>query len=111
MDYALDRTKAALRRHNLAAALLFDAYNIRYLTGSSIMPVWALHTLERYILVPAEGPPLLWERPSTHALTKLGPGASVREARSWSVFDAGERSTERADEFAWEVLRPPRICT
>ena len=105
VDYARDRTKAALRRHNLAAVLLFDAYNIRYVTGSSIMPVWALHTLDRYILVPAEGPPLLWERPSAHALTKPGPGTSVREARSWSVFDAGERSTERADEFAWEVLR------
>lgn len=105
VDYALERTRAAMRHHDLAAVLLFDAYNIRYVTGTSIMPIWALHTLDRYILVPAEGAPVLWESPSALAwAAHPGRGTSVRKARSWSVFDAGERSSDRARDFAREVL-------
>src|SRR5689334_9423407 len=59
--YGLERTQAALRRHSLPAALLFDPYNIRYVTGTSIMPVWTLHAVDRHLLVPADGRPVLWE--------------------------------------------------
>jgi Xaa-Pro aminopeptidase len=103
VDHGVERTRTALRRHGLAAALLFDAYNIRYVTGTSIMPIWALHTLDRYVLVPAEGPALLWESPSARALLPIERRSSVRQAKSWSVFDVGERSPVTAAAFAAEI--------
>ncbi|MGF9755161.1 Xaa-Pro peptidase family protein [Microvirga sp. 0TCS3.31] len=105
VDYAVQRTRASLQRHGLAAGLLFDAYNIRYVTGTSIMPIWALHTLDRYVLVPAEGPVEMWESPSAAALLPADRRASVRQARSWSVFDVGERSPDLAAAFADEIAR------
>lgn len=105
VDHAVRRTRASLKRHGLAAGLLFDAYNIRYVTGTSIMPIWALHTLDRYVLVPAEGPVEMWESPSAAALLPADRRASVRQARSWSVFDVGERSPDLAAAFADEIAR------
>lgn len=103
-DHALARTQAELRRHDLPAALLFDAYNIRYVTGTSVMPVWSLHAMDRFALVPAEGRPLLWEYASVQPDASTNLGHDVRRARSWSVFDSGERSRDRAADFAAEVM-------
>lgn len=57
VEHALRRTRAALVRHDLAAALLFDPVNIRYASRTSTMPVWTLHSIDRYLLVPAVGEP------------------------------------------------------
>jgi hypothetical protein len=43
IEYALGRTRAALRRHDIAAALLVDPVNVRYASGTSTMPVWTMH--------------------------------------------------------------------
>ena len=83
VTYALARTKAALRRHDIAAALLFDPVNIRYATGTSIMPVWTLHAIDRYLLVPAEGEPILWECASASAeCSSLYPDRETRTVTS-----------------------------
>src|SRR4051794_3061423 len=103
-DHALARTQAELRRHDLPAALLFDAYNIRYVTGTSVMPVWSLHAMGRFALVPAEGDPLLWEYASVQPDASTNLSHDVRRARCWSVFDSGERSRDRAADFAAEVM-------
>ena len=71
VEYGFDRARGALRRHGLAAALLFDPLNIRYVTGSSLMPVWTLHVLDRCVLLPDDGKPVLWEYPAAPA----GPAA------------------------------------
>ncbi len=47
MEHALVRTRAALHRHDLAAALLVDPVNARYVSGTSTMPVWTLHVVDR----------------------------------------------------------------
>jgi Xaa-Pro dipeptidase len=104
VTYALARTKAALRRHDIAAALLFDPVNIRYATGTSIMPVWTLHAIDRYLLVPAEGEPILWECASAPAeCSSPYPHLETRTATSWSVFGSGEHAGRRAARFAAEV--------
>lgn len=101
MEWALARTRAALRRHDIAAALLIDPVNIRYATGTAIMPVWTLHSIDRYLLVPAEGEPVLWEFASTPAeLTSPSGPLETRTAISWSVFGSGEHSADRAARFA-----------
>jgi Xaa-Pro dipeptidase len=101
---AVARTKEALRRHDIAAALLFDPVNVRYATGTSVMPVWTMHSIDRYLLIPAEGEPILWEYASAPPeLVSAYPSLETRTATSWSVFGSGEHSTAQADRFAAEV--------
>jgi Xaa-Pro dipeptidase len=102
--YGLERTQAALRESGLAAALLFDAYNIRYVTGTAVMPVWSLHAMDRYVLVPAEGKPILWESPLVPVDPATRSAIEVRKSGSWSVFDVGARSQVRAASFATELV-------
>lgn len=104
VEHALVRTRDALRRHDLAAALLTDPVNIRYVSGTSTMPVWTLHVIDRYMLVPAEGEPVLWEYASAPAeLVSPCPHLETRTATSWSVFGSAERAHDRASRFAAEV--------
>ncbi|MGY1761608.1 M24 family metallopeptidase [Geodermatophilus sp. SYSU D00779] len=104
VEHGLVRTRDALRRHDLAAALLVDPVNIRYVSGTSTMPVWTMHVVDRYVLVPAEGEPILWEYASAPAeLVSPHPHLETRTAISWSVFGSAERASGRAERFAAEV--------
>ena len=104
VQHALARTRAALRRHDIAAALLVDPVNVRYASGTSTMPVWTMHAIDRYLLVPVEGEPVLWEYASAPPeLVSPYPGLAVRPATSWSVFGSGERAGSRAAVFAADV--------
>jgi Xaa-Pro dipeptidase len=104
VEHGLVRTRDALRRHDLAAALLVDPVNIRYVSGTSTMPVWTLHVIDRYMLVPAESEPILWEYSSAPAdLVSPHPHLETRTATSWSVFGSAERAQNRAERFAAEV--------
>lgn len=103
-EYALGRTRDALRRHGLAAALLFDPANVRYVSRTSTMPVWTMHSIDRYVLVPVEGEPVLWEYGSAPPdLVPPHPGFTTRPAISWAVFGFGERAGDRAALFAADV--------
>ncbi len=104
VEHALARTRAALRRHDIAAALLADPANVRYTSGTSIMPVWTCHSVDRYLLVPAEGEPVLWEYASAPPeLVSPYPGLETRTGTSWSVLGAGERAGDRAALFAADI--------
>jgi len=104
VEHALASTRAALRRHDVAAALLADPANVRYASGTSIMPIWSFHSADRYLLVPAEGEPVLWEYAAAPPeLVSPYPGLETRTATSWSVFGAGERAGDRAALFAADV--------
>ena len=104
VEYALARIRASLRRHDIAAALLFDPVNVRYASGTSTMPVWTMHSIDRYLLVPAEGEPVLWEYASAPPeLVSPYPRLETRTATSWAVFGAGEQAGSRAALFATDV--------
>ena len=104
MEWGLGRTQEFLRRHDLAAALLADPVNVRYVTGTSVMPVWTLHSIDRYVLVPAVGEPVLWEYASAPAVSSPYPSLQVRTATSWSVFGSGEHGPPPGPRaFAAEV--------
>lgn len=106
VEWGLDRTRASLRRHDLAVALLFDPVNVRYTSGTSVMPVWTLHSVDRYLLVPADGEPVLWEYASAPPeLTSPYPRMETRTATSWSVFGSGASATEKASRFARDVAQ------
>jgi len=104
VEYALARLRASLHRHDIAAALLADPANVRYASGTSTMPVWTFHSIDRYLLVPAVGEPVLWEYAAAPPeLVSPYPGMQTRAATSWAVFGSGERAGSRAALFAADV--------
>ena len=104
VEYALARLRAALRRHDIAAALLIDPVNVRYASGTSTMPVWTMHSIDRYLLVPVEGEPVLWEYAGAPPeLVSPYCRLETRTATSWAVFGSGERAGGRAALFAADV--------
>lgn len=56
----LARLQAAMQAHDVEVCLLFNEPNIRYATGASAMPVYAMSTFVRCALVPAGGTPILF---------------------------------------------------
>jgi Xaa-Pro aminopeptidase len=52
------RAREALRRHGLAAALLFDPVNVRYVAVPGPFAVFNLHVAFRWALVPVESEPV-----------------------------------------------------
>src|SRR5437016_3824762 len=61
--HRLARTRDRLREHGLAAALLFDPLNVRYATSIAVPGylILNLHMSWRWVLVPVESPPVVWE--------------------------------------------------
>jgi Xaa-Pro dipeptidase len=59
-DYRLGRTRKALARSGLGAVLVFDQYNIRYIS-STVIGEWARDKLIRYCLLTGNGDPYVWD--------------------------------------------------
>jgi len=58
--YRLGRTREALAKSGLGSLLVFDQYNIRYMT-STVIGNWARDKLTRYALLPGSGDPHVWD--------------------------------------------------
>ncbi len=100
----LARLQAAMHAHDIEICLLLNEPNIRYATGASAMPVYAMSTFVRCALVPAEGTPILFEHGnSMHRSALRAP--DVRPMHAWEFFDDPE--TE-ADAWAGELLAAVR---
>ena len=59
-DYRLARTRSALAKSGLGALLVFDQYNIRYIS-STVIGEWARDKLIRYCLLTGNGDPYVWD--------------------------------------------------
>src|SRR2546422_3112758 len=58
--YRLGRARQALARSGLGAILVFDQYNIRYLSGT-VIGEWARDKLTRWCLLTGTGEPWVWD--------------------------------------------------
>src|SRR5256885_11363398 len=58
--YRLGRARQALARSGLGAILVFDQYNIRYLSGT-VIGEWARDKLTRWCLLTGNGEPWVWD--------------------------------------------------
>jgi Xaa-Pro aminopeptidase len=56
----LARARAALEASDLGALLLFDMNNVRYVTSTHIGE-WARDKMARFVLLPRNGDPILWD--------------------------------------------------
>src|SRR5438067_4839208 len=58
--YRLGRARQALSKSGLGAVLVFDQYNIRYLSGT-VIGEWASDKLTRWCLLTGTGEPWVWD--------------------------------------------------
>jgi len=82
----LARLQAAMRDLRLEACLLFNEPNVRYATGVTAMPVYAMSTFARCAVVPQEGTPILFEHPNSVHRSRLR-SPDVRPMHAWEFFD------------------------
>jgi Xaa-Pro dipeptidase len=59
-NYRLARTRNALSKSGLGALLVFDQYNIRYIS-STVIGEWARDKLTRWCLLTGNGEPWVWD--------------------------------------------------
>lgn len=103
-EYRLSRIRAALIKHDCAAALLYDPVNIRYALDAANMQVWTLHNPLRYALILADGPAVMFEfKGSEHLSRGLETIDELRLATGWMYMTAGDRAPERVVRWASEL--------
>jgi Xaa-Pro dipeptidase len=90
----VERLQASMRAHDVEICLLFHEPNVRYATGATAMPVYAMSTFVRCALVPQEGTPILFEhRNSVHRSALRTP--DVRPMHAWEFYDDPLAEAER----------------
>ncbi|HZB01194.1 MAG TPA: Xaa-Pro peptidase family protein [Actinomycetota bacterium] len=91
----LERLQASMRAHDVEICLLLNEPNVRYATGATAMPVYAMSTFVRCALVPQEGTPILFEHGnSVHRSAVRAP--DVRPMHAWEFYD-----DPQAEAGAW----------
>ncbi|MFQ5624071.1 MAG: dimethylsulfonioproprionate lyase DddP [Paracoccaceae bacterium] len=99
--HRLDRIVAGLAQRGLAGVLLFDPLSIRYATDTTHMQLWNAHNPFRACLVLADGYMILWEYGGYRHLSEYNPLVrEVRAGASFFYFATGQRTDEKAGEFA-----------
>lgn len=102
--FRLARLREQLRRHDCAAALLYDPVNIRYALDAPNMQVWTLHNAYRYALIFADGPAVLFEFTRAEHLSKgLRAIDEIRPCRSWIYMAAAENTEREVSLWAGEI--------
>jgi len=103
--YRLARLREQLRRHDCAAALLYDPVNIRYALDASNMQLWTLHNAYRYALIFAEGPAILFEFNGCEHLCRGLPGIDeIRPCISWIYMAAAENVERQVKAWSGEIV-------
>lgn len=98
----LEKVQSEMRSREIGALVLTDTINIRYVTGVSVMPLWSATNLAHYVLVPAEGSPVVFE----YARAKFRSEeffSDVRNAYHWQARFAEGMAPERSGEWAAEI--------
>lgn len=104
----LARAQESMRERGLAAAVVFDPANVRYVTCDGSYLVANLHCSYRWALVFAEHDPILWEPVESIVLARSRFDGEVRPATSFTFFGSGEYSARNAQRAMVEVHRELR---
>ena len=100
----MQRVREQFAGSDCDAMLLYDPVNIRYATDATNMQVWTQRNRCRYVVIVDGGPAILWE---LHNCAHLHDGNEqlheIRTAISWTFFGSGDRTQERAVDWARDV--------
>ncbi|MET1416647.1 Xaa-Pro peptidase family protein [Roseibium sp. HPY-6] len=101
----LRRLRASLKKHELAAVLLFDSINLRYACNSRNMQVNTARNPGRYVFVPAEGPVVLFEYYGCgHLSAGLDTVHEVRPAHALHPLYSETKYQTHLKNFAHEIV-------
>lgn len=102
--YRLNRVREQLRSRDVAGALLSDAMNIRYATGTRNMVLWTLRQAGRYAFIATEGPVVMFEFSTCRHLAEgFETIDEIRTGTSTFYFYAGSRTLEKTRSWAKEI--------
>lgn len=102
--YRLGRIREQLELNDVAAIVLFDSVNIRYATDTTNMQVWGHHNPVRYVLVPVQGPVIVFDATTMmHLYDNAEMVDEVNICIPWTYFTAGPRFEEFADAWAQQI--------
>jgi Xaa-Pro dipeptidase len=102
--YRLRRVQQELRAADCGGAVLYDPINIRYATDARNMQVWTMHVPSRYLFVPADGLPTLFEyRDAEHLAEGLSTIGEIRRAVAVNHIAAGPEVLNRARDWAAQI--------
>ena len=82
----LERLQRAMRDQDVEVLLLANEPNVRYATGATAMPVYAMSTFARCAVVPQDGTPILFEHANSVHRSKLR-APDVRPMHAWEFYD------------------------
>jgi len=102
--YRLARLREQIARHQLNAVILFEPINIRYACGVRNMQVYSQRNPARYLVVPADGPVVLFEYRSCRHLAKGMPTLDeVRYASPIMPLHSGDHSPSHVQDFLGQL--------
>src|SRR5436190_4389667 len=113
--YRLGRARQALAKSDLGAVLVFDQYNIRYLSGT-VIGEWARDKLTRWCLLTGTGEPWVWDFGSAARHPRLyAPQIAERQSLAGMVGMRGAVSPRaglftRAAEEVREILKTEGVA-
>lgn len=103
-EYRLARIVKGLAERDYAGVLLFDPLSIRYATDTTHMQLWNAHNPFRACLITADGYMVLWEYGGYPYMSEYAPLVKeVRAGASFFYFATGQRTEEKAHQFAHQV--------
>lgn len=99
----LAKTQAEMAKRDIGALLLTNPVTIRYVTGVSVMPLWTAVNLARYVLVPVEGMPVIFEYPEAQFRASQF-WEKVEPTYYWQQRFVERAAAERSDEWAAQLI-------
>jgi Xaa-Pro aminopeptidase len=97
----LARLQQVMRERGVPVCVLFVPANIRYATGTATMYVWGTTTTNRYCVVPADRPPVLFEQEL--AIAQASKMLDDVRVGHWWQFH-GDQAHDRVRVFAAELF-------
>ncbi len=98
----LAKVQRAMAAHDLGALVLTDIVNIRYCTGVAVMPLWTAVNIAHYVVVPAEGDPVIFEYGGAE-FRHRGFWPDVRPSMFWQARVTDADSPGKAAAWAREI--------
>ncbi len=100
-QYRLGRVREQLARLDYAGILLFDQVNCRYACDATNMQIWCSHYETRCVFAATQGPLILFDYGEyPHLADGISTIDEYRVHTSYHFFAAGDRSEEKAGQFA-----------
>jgi Xaa-Pro aminopeptidase len=100
----LGRLQAAMRAHDVEACCFFNQANVRYATGTAVMTVYSSGNFVRCAVVPAEGPPVLFEHPKALHIS----GRIVDDVRPMPFWEFTDDPRIEARSWARQIVSAMR---